>query len=174
MRPRTPRRRVLEVLCASAGSLTLVPSTAGAEEGVQPLREELPNGNVPHESVHAFPEVEATRDPGQFLTLRNGWVFPDCSRDEQVEFFDKTRQTFVYDGATFVLDSFEDWEPYEEESDRFVFTHTDPPKPNGETFRVTWDVIYTADFDNPCVDDRYEEGDRHAGFPFESSYEIVG
>lgn len=73
------------------------------------------------------------------------------------------------------VDSFDDWEPHavEGEDGRFLFTHTDPPKPNGKTFQVTWDTVFTADFDNPCIEDRYEEGDRYHGFPFESSYEIV-
>lgn len=167
------RRRLLEMVSVSAASLTLASSTGSAEAGMQPLRGSLPNENVPHESVHAYPEEDDTRDVGQFLQLRNGWVFPDCTGDEQAEFFNKTRQTFVYDGQTFILDRFEDWAAYEVEDGRFVFTHTDPPKPKGETFEVTWDTVYTADFDNPCVERRYEEGDRHAGFPFESTYEIV-
>lgn len=168
------RRSVLTMLGAMATSLTLGSSTAAAERGgMQPIKGELPNENVPHESVHALPEVEETREVGQFLELRNGWAFPDCDSDVQEEFFNKTRQTFVYDGQTFVRDGFDDWEAYEVEDGRFVFTHADPPKPKGKTFDVTWDTVYTADFDPACVDDGYEAGDRHAGFPFESSYEIV-
>lgn len=163
------------MLGTSATFLPLVASTGLADgDGMHPIGGNLPNENAPHESVHAFPEEEATREVGQFLQLRNGWVFPDCTRDEQIEFFDKTHQTFVYDGQTFVLSGFDDWEPYEVEPNRFVFTHTDLPKRNGKMFQITWDTIYTADFDKPCVDSAYEEGDRHAGFPFESSYEIVG
>lgn len=162
------------MLGASAASLTVVSSTAAAEgEGMQPIQGELPNENAPHELVKAFPASEETREAGQFLQLRNGWGFPDCPSDVQREFLNKTRQTFVYDGQTFVLNSFDDWEQGEGEVDSVVFTHTDPPKPKGKTFQVTWDTIYTADFDDPCFDNRYEEGDRHVGFPFESSYEIV-
>lgn len=168
------RRRALKMLGASAASLTLIMSPAAAErEEAQPIQGELPNENVPHEPVFAFPATESTIEVGRFLQLRNGWVFPECTREEIIEFFDRTRQTFVFDGQTFVFDTFEDWEPYEVENGRFLFTHTDPPKMRGTTFQVTWDTVYTADFDTQCFDDRYEEGDRHAGFPFKSSYETV-
>lgn len=99
---------MIQVLGASAASLLLPSSTASAEDGMQPVQGALPNENVPHESVHAFPEEEGTREVGQFLQLQNGWVFPDCASDEQKEFFDKTRQTFVFDGQAFALDSFDD------------------------------------------------------------------
>lgn len=168
-----PRRWLLKVLGGSTAILPLASSTAATGKGMQPLRGELPNEDVPHESVHAFPQEETTRETGQFLVLRNGWAFPDCPSEVQREFFNKTRQTFVYDGQTFVLDSFAEWEPYQEATNRYVFTHADPPKRNGKTFQVSWDTVFTADFDDPCADNAYEEGDRHIAFPFESSYEIV-
>lgn len=166
------RRQLLTMLGASTLPLTGLGGVRAAGHA-QPLQGTLPNEDVPHVAVHAFPEEEKHIGTGHFLQLRNGWVFPECDQDEQVEFFDKTRQTFEFDGETVVLDSFDDWRPYQESDDEYLFTHADPPKPAGRTVRVWWDTVYTADLDNPCVDASYEEDDRHAGFPFESTYVIV-
>ncbi|WP_435318498.1 hypothetical protein [Haloarchaeobius sp. TZWSO28] len=170
------RRTILQSVGASLASIPLVASAGAANEGgKQPVGGTLPNENAPVQQVSAFPSGERTVEAGQFLRLENGWVFFDLSDAKIREFFEKTRQTFTFDGQRFVLDSYEEWKEHAVEGteDLFLFTHTDTPKGVGERFEVTWDVVYTDAYYDPIREIQYEQGERSVIFPFQSRYEVV-
>lgn len=174
------RRRVLKTLGKSLAVSTLVTTTAAADSGEsvtggQPVGGELPNENVPEASITTLPPrfglQDVTREVGTFLTLKQGWA---GVTDKTELFLDSIRQTFTYEGQTFVLDSVDDWEAYDDGS--YAFTYTKPPFPKGETVEVSSDVIVTDPFYDPLQETYYSEGDRYAPsvFPTSRTYEIVG
>lgn len=150
----------------------LASTSAAGSDATQPVKGDVPNENVPSAEVHAFPSAERTRETGQFLELQNGWVF-GTSEQKQREFFNKTYQKFVYDGQTFVLDSYDDWKEYKIDDGLYIFSHADPPKDVGETFKVLWEQEFTAEHYDPVRDRTFNEGESYAVFPEISHYEIV-
>lgn len=168
------RRKLLKVggsLIVATGAVGTVSGKGDADPRAEPQGGTQPDEHVPSTHTGALGEETSKIPVGNWIVHDDGWVPKEeenKSREHMEEFANASTQKFIIDGETFELDSFDDWEYWEEDdgTPHLSWEYTTPPKKKGKEYTVRWE----AEWDNGPID-----GSKGAlaYFPFENQVEIV-
>ena len=171
------RREFARTIGAGIATLGISSSVTARSEG------ELPNGNVPVETVSIFSSEEDPRivSAGSWLNHRWGWVDAeggDSTYEDVKNWRDATEHTILIDGEEIETPEQYWGDIYQNDDGSWIVLweyYTPPKEPGVYTFTVK--TRYTEDFEDTDTDPDTRDADREAGeteFALTGYYRVVG